>query len=115
MITNDAPDPRDIIWSNMCIDMKTIEYRERISEFVLLVGLACWGLIVTWITSFSNAIESGIGLQQVGYLQSLIIFLILLFLPALFLLIADSVIRFKSFSRVSSSLYIVVKVLSFLL
>ncbi len=109
MITNDAPDPRDIIWPNMCMDYKTIEYRERISEFILLIGLACWGLIVTWITSFSNVVATGVGLPQVAYLQTLLVFLVLLWLPAIFLWFADRVIRFKSMSKVSSSIHVVTK------
>jgi hypothetical protein len=103
MVTTDAPDPRDIIWSNMAMDYKTIEYRESISEFVLLIGLACWGVVVTWITSLSNVIATGVGLPQVGYLQSLAVFLVLLWLPAIFFWFADRVIRYKSLSQVSSS------------
>ena len=103
MVTNDAPDPRDLIWSNMCMDYKTIEYRENVSEFVLLVGLAGWGVVVTWITSLSHVVATGVGLPQVEYLQSLLVFLVLLWLPAVFLWIAESVIRFKSLSRVGSN------------
>ena len=109
MITNDAPDPRDIIWSNMSIDHQTIEYRERISEFILLIGLACWGFIVTIITSFSNVVATGIGLAQVDYIKSFLIFQILLWLPVVFLWFADKVIRFKSMSKVRSSIHVVMK------
>ncbi len=109
MITNDAPDPRDIIWSNMCIDYQTIEYRERVSEFILLVGLGCWGYVVTLITSFSNVVATGIGLAQVDYLKALLVFLVLLWLPSIFLWFADRVIRFKSMSKVRSSTHVVTK------
>lgn len=104
MVTTDAPDPRDIIWSNMVVDYKTIEYRESISQLVLLLGLAGWGVIVTWITSLSRFIATGIGYTYLSeYLQSLLIFLVLIWLPVVFLWFADTVIRFKSLSRVSSS------------
>jgi hypothetical protein len=109
MVTTDAPDPRDIIWTNMAMDYKTIEYRETISDFVLLIGLACWGVVVTWITSLSNFISAGVRLPQVEYLQSLLVFLVLLLLPTIFLWFADRVIRFKSLSQVSSSYYHVAK------
>lgn len=109
MITNDAPDPRDIIWSNMCMDYQTIEYRERVSEFILLIGLACWGYVVTLITSFSNVVATGIGLAQVDYLKGLLVFLVLLWLPAVFLWFADRVIRFKSMSKVRSSIHVATK------
>lgn len=56
MITSNAPDPRDIIWANMCMDHQTIELRENLTQFVLLIGLACWGYVVTWITSLSNVL-----------------------------------------------------------
>ena len=56
MITSNAPDPRDIIWANMCMDHQTIELRENLTQFVLLIGLACWGYVVTLITSLSNVL-----------------------------------------------------------
>lgn len=109
MVTNDAPDPRDIIWSNMCMDYQTIEYRESISEFILLIGLACWGVVVTWISKFSNVVANGVGLPQVDYLKGLLVFLVLLWLPSIFLWFADRVIRFKSMSKVRSSVNVVMK------
>ena len=111
MITSDAPDPRDIIWKNMSMDYKTIEYRERISEFILLIGLACWGIVVTFITSFSIVVADGVGLSQVTYLQSLIVFLILVWLPGIFMWFANRVIRFKSMSQVGSIIYVEVHLL----
>ena len=84
----------------MSMDYKTIEYRERISEFILLIGLACWGIVVTFITSFSIVVADGVGLSQVTYLQSLIVFLILVWLPGIFMWFANRVIRFKSMSQV---------------
>lgn len=86
----------------MSMDYKTIEYRERISEFILLIGLACWGIVVTFITSFSIVVADGVGLSQVTYLQSLFVFLVLIWLPGIFMWFANRVIRFKSMSQVGS-------------
>lgn len=73
MITSNAPDPRDIIWANMCMDYQTIELRENLIQFVLLIGLACWGYVVTLITSLSNVlfINENVGgfLIRVGLTQ----------------------------------------------
>jgi hypothetical protein len=110
MVTTDAPDPRDIIWANMCMELQTIDYRENIAQLVLLLGLAFWGAIVTLITFISNALYDSkpiggflinVGLTQ-GYLPALLISLVLLYVPTIFLWVAHDVIRFKSLSRVSA-------------
>lgn len=73
MITSNAPDPRDIIWANMCMESDTIELRENLTQFVLLTGLACWGYVVTLITSLSNVLfineDLGRFLIRVGLTQ----------------------------------------------
>jgi len=38
------------------MEHQTIELRENLAQFVLLMGLACWGYVVTLITSLSNVL-----------------------------------------------------------
>lgn len=54
MIANDAPDPRDLFWSNIGVDRKILENRKIIVQFLLLLGLLGWGTIVGVITSITN-------------------------------------------------------------
>lgn len=55
MIANDAPDPRDLFWSNIGVDRKILENRKIIVQFLLLLGLLGWGTIVGVITSLTNS------------------------------------------------------------
>ena len=100
MLTNDAPDPRDLFWANIGVDRKQMENRKIVVQFLLLLGILAWGTIVTFIMSFTTQVFEDIpfGVIQ-GYLPALVVSLILLWIPNLFFLLARKVIRFKSHSR----------------
>ena len=49
MITQDAPDPRDLFWSNIGASRKLMESRKILVQSALLLGVLGWGVIVTYI------------------------------------------------------------------
>mmetsp|Transcript_1587 Transcript_1587/g.2834 ORF Transcript_1587/g.2834 Transcript_1587/m.2834 type:complete len:931 (+) Transcript_1587:3-2795(+) len=116
MITRDAPDPRDILWSNICTEHTKIETRKIVTQFFLVIGILVWGTFVTIVTNaanksidnirkadpFQDVNESNSNLVVVlrGYIPPLIVSLILLWLPQVFFILAVRVIRFKSLSQV---------------
>lgn len=53
MLASDAPDPRDVFWSNVGVDIKLMENRKIIVQIVLLIGLLGWGAIVTLIQNWT--------------------------------------------------------------
>lgn len=53
MITEDAPDPRDMFWRNVGANRLTIESRRILVQCVLLLGLLGWGTIVSYINKFT--------------------------------------------------------------
>ena len=42
-ITKEAPDPRDVLWSNIICDHRFIEKRKVVVEFVLVILVLTWG------------------------------------------------------------------------
>ena len=72
MLTDQAPDPRDIYWSNVGVDYKVMENRRIIVEALLCLGVLCWGVVVTAIQaltkqvliSFENLAPVTIGLVE---------------------------------------------------
>ncbi|KAL7553133.1 hypothetical protein ACHAWF_016395 [Thalassiosira exigua] len=104
MEASDAPDPRDIFWSNVGVEQKTMENRYILVQFVLLMGILAWGAIVSVINQFTLQTfeKNHFGLPPEfiqGYLPALVVSLILLWIPQLFLLLAMRVIRFKSHTQ----------------
>ena len=53
MMTDDAPDPRDVFWRNVGADRLTIESRKILVQCVLLLGILAWGTIATCIKGFT--------------------------------------------------------------
>ena len=53
MMTDDAPDPRDVFWRNVGADRLTIESRKILVQCVLLLGILAWGTIATYINRFT--------------------------------------------------------------
>ncbi|KAL7445542.1 hypothetical protein ACHAXH_007831 [Discostella pseudostelligera] len=107
MITDDAPDPRDVFWKNVGADRLTIESRKILVQCVLLLGILAWGTIATYINRFTlmtiGSIPLGLSQSVVqGYLPALVVSLILLWLPNLFFMLAMRVIRFKSHTQVDN-------------
>ena len=60
MITNDAPDPRDLFWNNVGVDRKTLESRKTLVQCVLFIGVLGWGAIVTAIHGLALTVLQGI-------------------------------------------------------
>ena len=56
MLTNDAPDPRDLFWNNVGVDRKTLESRKILVQCVLFIGLLGWGAIVTAIHGVTRTV-----------------------------------------------------------
>jgi len=53
MLTQDAPDPRDVFWNNVCVERTTLESRKILVESLLLIGILGWGALVTVIQSWT--------------------------------------------------------------
>ena len=53
MLTQDAPDPRDVFWANVCVERTTLESRKILVESLLLIGILGWGALVTVIQSWT--------------------------------------------------------------
>jgi hypothetical protein len=115
MITSDAPDPRDILWSNMCSDYKGIQKRRAIVQFLLVIAILTWGAFVSLVTNAANASfdnisktdpfhntnqDSALTAVLRAYVPALIISLILLWMPTFLFFFAMRVIKYKSFSEV---------------
>lgn len=66
MITEDAPDPRDVFWSNVGVDLVTIENRKILVQMVLLLGIIVWSYIVTFIQSIVKKSIEGIPIEEQG-------------------------------------------------
>lgn len=62
MITSDAPDPRDLYWSNFQHSLSLVENRKIIVQVILLICILCWSAIVGAITFFTNTTFESIAL-----------------------------------------------------
>ena len=69
MITNDAPDPRDLFWSNIGVDRNTVENRKIIVQCVLLLGILGWGTIVSYIQKTVKEVKFD-GIASGGFIES---------------------------------------------
>jgi len=49
MVTEDAPDPRDLFWSNIGVDVRNIESRKVLVQIFLFIGLLVWSYFVGFI------------------------------------------------------------------
>ena len=56
MLTDQAPDPRDIYWSNVGVDYKIMENRRIIVEALLCLGVLGWGVVVTFIQALTSQV-----------------------------------------------------------
>lgn len=80
MVTEDAPDPRDLFWSNIGVDIRNIASRKVLVQIFLFIGLLLWsyfvgfiqqlvertiqsmdeyGVVITVIKSYGGAIRDG--------------------------------------------------------
>jgi hypothetical protein len=66
MITEDAPDPRDVFWSNVGVDLVTMKNRNFLAQMVLGLGLGVWSYIVTFIQNVVNKSIEGIPIEERG-------------------------------------------------
>ena len=104
--TEQAPDVRDILWSNMPLDRRTIQRRYVIVQCFLLIGILFWSAIVGAIGNIETAVaSSGIEISPTllgfvaGYLPVLILIILMATIPSIFTLLAIRVIRFRSRSE----------------
>lgn len=55
MITEDAPDPRDVFWSNAGVDLVNMEKRKILVQLVLLSGIIGWSYFVSFVQKIVKA------------------------------------------------------------
>eukprot|EP00956_Cyclotella_meneghiniana_P042497 scaffold248505_cov58-Cyclotella_meneghiniana.AAC.1 len=102
---SEAPDPRDLLWANVICERRYIERRKLLVEFLLCVFVLLWGAFVATITEVANSSIDGLKLKNYDltrfrlYVPTLIISLILLWIPKFLFIFAMRIIKFKSFSQ----------------
>ncbi len=116
MAISAAPDPSDVIWENMTVELRYIELKKVQIQVMLLTGLLFWSAVVTTVTSISNLDRLSqifpqwliptpgtfwYGLIQ-GYLPVILLELLMLIIPLILNVIARSYIRFKTNSEVGT-------------
>lgn len=112
-----APNPNDIIWSNVSIPLKQINIRKSISNSTLIVGALFWSIVVTFITAVSNleSISQEIPSLQAysntsiyqffnNYLAVLILLILLALLPFVFDFISRNYEGVKLESEIQNSI-----------
>jgi hypothetical protein len=57
MVTEDAPDPRDLLWSNVGVDLVIMGRKKKIVQAILLLGIICWSYFVDFIQNIINKKE----------------------------------------------------------
>ena len=114
-----APEPRDIIWNNAHVSAKEIVGRERIVNFLLIVGGFFWIFPLAAIQAFAKAdfIARIPGMEWIltagggsvskfvnGYLPVVALLTLILILPLMFEVIARKYERRKTVSDVQASM-----------
>jgi hypothetical protein len=112
-----APNPNDVIWSNVSIPSKQIEIRRSIADSTLIVGAFFWSLVVAFISALANleSISQEIpALQNYSntilykffnnYLAATILLILLALLPFVFDFISRSYEGIKTESEIQDSI-----------
>lgn len=114
-----APEPRDILWANAHVSAKEIQGRERIVNFLLIVGGFFWIVPLAAIQAFAKAdfIARIPGMEWIltagggsvskfvnGYLPVVALLTLILILPLMFEVIARRYERRKTVSDVQASM-----------
>ena len=53
MMTSEAPDPRDLYWSNIGVNRSKMENRKILVQGLLGLGIIFWSTIVVFINNFT--------------------------------------------------------------
>ena len=65
MIAKDAPDPRDILWSNVGVDLVMMENRKFFVQPILLLGIFGWAYFIDAIhKNMSKEVDYGSSLLE---------------------------------------------------
>jgi len=104
--TEQAPDPRDLIWANLPSERRSIRRAYVLVQGLLFVGVLFWSALVGLIGNIETAVvNSGIDVSQnllsfiAGYLPVLILVILMATIPSIFTVLAKRVIRFRSHSE----------------
>jgi hypothetical protein len=65
-MTEDAPDPRDLFWSNVGVDLVTMERRKIFVQAILLLGIIGWSYFVDFIQKIINKSVASIQIEIEG-------------------------------------------------
>ena len=114
-----APEPRDIIWQNAHISLKSQDRRENITNILLVIGGFLWIFPLTAIQAFSKAdyIAQIPGMEWIltanggqisqfinGYLPVIALLCLIMILPVIFEVVARNFERRKTTSDVQNSM-----------
>lgn len=114
-----APEPRDIIWQNAHISLKSMDRRENSTNVLLVIGGLLWIFPLTAIQAFSKAeyIAQIPGMEWIltanggkvsqfvnGYLPVIALLCLIMILPVIFELVARNYERRKTTSDVQNSM-----------
>lgn len=119
MSVEPAPNPKDIIWSNVSTPISQISARRRIADGTLILGALFWSFVVASINGFSNLDKiaedvrwlkdySGTAIYEIfnEYLAVLVLLILLFLLPLIFDIIARNYEGLKTESEIQSTIMV---------
>ena len=120
IVTESAPDPRDIVWKNATVTKTFIKIKSLQCNGLLFAGTLFWSVVVSAfrVVSDIDAIKNDVPAWLVpeedtffyylveGYLPVVVLeFLLMLPVPFLLRIIATNFIRFKTNSKIDQFVY----------
>lgn len=119
LTTTVAPEPRDILWKNVHISADIQERKERVCNFLFVVGAVLWSIPLAAIQAFAKAEQLALipGMEWIltfdggnlkafinGYLPVVALLFLILILPVIFERVALKVENRKTMSEVQRSM-----------
>mmetsp|Transcript_5824 Transcript_5824/g.8516 ORF Transcript_5824/g.8516 Transcript_5824/m.8516 type:complete len:960 (-) Transcript_5824:642-3521(-) len=110
LIVDVAPEPLDIVWKNVEVDLKQIEAKENSARILVAIGALFWSLPVAGIQYLANSkaldlsdFNETLGNFVNGYLPVVLLMILIMLLPIIFEWIAMAYETRKTFSGVQES------------
>jgi len=113
MVTENAPDPRDVIWKNMTCSTEFILKRRFIVRLLLIFSLVMWSGATNYVLMDPFSFQSSKSSEIIEALLPFFITGMLALIPFILKIIGDKYICLKSSSEVSNENYSVDTAYSF--
>merc|ERR1712238_604645 len=104
MVTENAPDPRDVIWKNMTCSTEFILKRRFIVRLLLIFSLVIWSIVTNFIINIMDpfSFQSSKKEELIETLLPLFLTIMLAVIPFILKIIGDKYICLKSSSEVDT-------------